>query len=180
MSDERDQREVEYRSRGQKRRSVRAVHEQRQKWIEQILKRPIETWPRWAGDAEFEDLLNQLRRTKASAGRRRLLRYIVRRSDDAVWLEVETYVDSNESQHMASVKAEKALVRLRDQLVENEEAFESLRARVPRDRHQQLRALILASRRNPNHPQSKGARKKLLRRLRSLNENGELTGPPDH
>ena len=64
MSDETDQREDEYRSRGHKRRAVRAVHEQRQKWIDQILRRPIETWPRWDADPEFDGLLNQLRRTK--------------------------------------------------------------------------------------------------------------------
>ena len=80
---------------------------------------------------------------------------------------------------MESVKIEKALVRLRDKLVENDAAFDALRMRLPRDRHQQIRTLILASRRNPTHPQSKGARKKLLRLLRTLDEDGGMVGPSD-
>ncbi|MEE2789817.1 MAG: DUF615 domain-containing protein [Myxococcota bacterium] len=174
MNDDRHDSDDGYQSRGHKRRRVRAVHDQRHKWLEQLVKRPEDTLPHWQGDPDFEGLLHQLRHTKASGGRQRLIRYIVRRSHEDIWTEVQAYVERKVNAHLEAVNAEKAHVRLRDELVEHEAAFEKFRPHLPRERQQQMRLLILAARRSPSNPQGKGARKKLLRLVRDLVQDGLL------
>ena len=155
-------------SRTSKRKDAKEVSVQRQRWLEALAKLPVECLPEWQADPEFGVLLDQLRSARPSAGRQRLIRYMVRRSEVEIWAEVSEIVEATQSAHAADVELEKALVALRDRLVDDPDGLDMVYDRFPTESHQQLRNLILTARRKKTSPTGKGARRKLLARLREL------------
>ena len=155
-------------SRSSKRRDAKEVSSQRQKWLEKLVKLPLEILPEWQSDPEFESLLDQLRNSKPSAGRQRLLRYMVRRCEVGIWDEVQDLVDGADAVHLSEVRAEHAVVALRDRLVDGADGLDILYEKFESEDIQTLRNLILTARRKPKSPTAKGARKKLLAKLRTL------------
>ena len=155
-------------SRTNKRKDAREVSSQRQRWLEKLVKLPPEFLPHWQADPEFGSLLDQLRNSRPSAGRQRLLRYMVRRCEVDIWDEVQPLVEGVDAAHESEVRVEKALVELRDRLIDESGGIDLVYDLFSSADHQQLRNLILTARRKPKSPTGKGARKKLLTRLREI------------
>ena len=73
-------------SRSSKRRDAKEISSQRQKWLEKLVKLPLEILPDWQSDPEFESLLTSC--NSAQRGSQRLLIY-GQAMEVGIWEEVQ-------------------------------------------------------------------------------------------
>lgn len=121
-------------------------------------------------ESRLEDL-KRLREMKGSGARQRLIKHITQTlSDDEVEIMTEVLNRAKEAPQRAKQR-EKRITAWRDRLVqEGEEALLPALTRFPQADLRELRRLTQQARRNPESPSAKGARRALLKLLRSLDE----------
>ncbi len=167
MTDEEDR----WVSRSSKRRDVRAGMDRKKEALKQYLRLPNEDVARLSLDAEAGENLELYRRLKAGSARARLEKWLVRRMSDDEWAIVFEFLAFLQGDRDARTDAEKALVDLRDALVSGDDGpLNTMRVDYPQADHQRLRQLVMQARRTAGTSTGKGARKKLLRALRALDD----------
>jgi ribosomal 50S subunit-associated protein YjgA (DUF615 family) len=168
--------EEEYQSRSSIRRAGRAILDERKETLELFIKLPDDKIGHLEEvDRDVEESLMLLRRLKASGARARVAKNLSRRASDADWLAINALVHGSVKQTAARAAHDQRLVDWRTELLTSDVAVNALRSDFPNADHQRIRQLVLQGRRNPESGTAKGARKKLMRTLRTL----ELSDDPE-
>ena len=165
MSDEQEERL----DRAEKRRRERAVITDRRQLLDAFSKLPDHKIAGLDVSADVHDSLMLMRRLKPSGARARIIKNLSRRTEDEDWANIAEIVQGHHVDSAEKLAHDDFVVGLRDRLVAgDDEVLQEVRADHPNADHQRLRQLGLQARRNPESGPAKGARKKLLKALRSV------------
>jgi ribosomal 50S subunit-associated protein YjgA (DUF615 family) len=160
-------------SRSERRRIEKVAMAARKETLEAYIRLPDYRLKGFEFTRDVGHDLDLMRRLNASGARARIVKNLCRRMGDEDWETLSRLVNTSLAETGVQTAHDEFVVGLRDSLVSGDEStLQKVRADHPDADHQRIRQLLLQARRNPDSGPAKGARKKLMKVVRTLYPEG--------